>query len=566
MRSKIDKQAKRRLARAVAAVVLGTAGSAQALDFEFRDGDIQVDWDTSVSYGVMWRVQSADSNAASAGRANTNDGTLNFDTGVVSNKLSLVSEADIQWGNYGFFVRGKALYDYRYENQDTDMSVDDFFYDNSGDGGGEWNSDILGIPVGGSLGDTARKDFHEDTLDIHGKDAFFLDAFLYGDFFIADKLLTARLGRQVVSWGESTFFPGISGAQSHVDAAAATAPGTEVKEIFLPVGQLYGNFEVSPSINLEAYYQYEWKKTKQAGVGSYWSNADVTGAGAERLLVIQEDVPIFGSLAVPFDIIGEDEPDGTSEEAQWGVAGRYFMESGTEWGFYYLTHHDKFPSVRGLVNPAPGLPQLGALPETYQDYYHQDIDMYGVSFSTLLGDVQVNGELSYQPNAVGSQATQPALDAQSGAFVTPDFVDVHVTQANLGFLYILGSNPLSDGINLIGEAVYVRQNRGKSDVPDGVQMINSKVAWGYTASATLNYKSVLPGLDIDVPISFKHAPRGTWKGVSLQEHGKEASIGARFKYLSNWKGELKYATFWGSKDSNAKHDRDNVSFSVTYSF
>jgi hypothetical protein len=217
---------KRGTALGVAAAILGTSLSTQALEFEFDDRDFRIDWDTNITYGAMWRVQSADSKA----EANVNDGTNNFDTGIVSNKISVVSEADFQWGNYGFFVRGKALYDYRYENQDTDMSRANYFTDNSGDGNGQWTTEIFGRPVGGSVGDVARKDFHPDTLDIHGKDAFFLDAFLYGDFFIGERLLQARLGRQVVSWGESTFFGGISGTQSYIDAAAATWTAVALRE------------------------------------------------------------------------------------------------------------------------------------------------------------------------------------------------------------------------------------------------------------------------------------------------------------------------------------------------
>jgi hypothetical protein len=555
---------KRGTALGVAAAILGTSLSTQALEFEFDDRDFRIDWDTNITYGAMWRVQSADSKA----EANVNDGTNNFDTGIVSNKISVVSEADFQWGNYGFFVRGKALYDYRYENQDTDMSRANYFTDNSGDGNGQWTTEIFGRPVGGSVGDVARKDFHPDTLDIHGKDAFFLDAFLYGDFFIGERLLQARLGRQVVSWGESTFFQGISGTQSYIDAAAATAPGTEVKEIFLPLGQLYGNLELNESFSLEAYYQYEWKKTKQAGVGSYWSNADVTGAGAERFLIIQENVPVLGTLAVPFDIIREDEPNGTDEESSWGIALRYFMEDGTELGFYRSRYHDKFLSVRGLTEENPALPQLAAFPEALQDFYQQDIDLWGVSFSTLVGDVQVNGEVSYHEDALPTQETRPTLNPETGNYSTPDFHTGYMTQANLGFLYIIGDNVLADGMNLVGEAVYVRTNLSPGELlrEENISMKNTKNAWGYTVGLTLNYKSVLPGLDLDVPINFKHTPSGIWKTLSLQEDAKSANIGVRFKYLNNWRGNLKYTTFWGNKDEHGNHDRDNISFDITYTF
>lgn len=552
------------MALGVTAAMLAASMQSQAMEFTFDDSDLRVDWDTNLTYGAMWRVQSADDDAGE----NVNDGTNNFNTGIVSNKVTVVSEVDFQWRDYGFFLRGKALYDDRYENQNTDMSESDYFSDNSGDGNGQWTTDIFGIPVGGSVGDVARKDFHPDTRDIHGKDAFFLDAFLYGNFFIGDRPLDVRLGRQVISWGESTFFQGISGTQSYIDAAAAQAPGTEVKEIFQPLGQLYANLEINQAFNLEAYYQYEWKKTKQAGVGSYWSNADVTGKGAERFLVIQEDVPVLGTLAVPFDILGEDEPKGTSDESSWGVALRYFMENGTEFGFYRTRYHDKFLSVRGITNQSPALPQLALFPEALQDFYQQDIDLWGASFSTLVGDVQVSGEVTYHEDALPTQETKPTLDPSTGIYSTPDFHTGHVTQGNLGFSYLIGDNMLSDGVTLVGEAVYVRTNLDPDKLlrDENISMKNTDDAWGYTLSATLNYKSVLSGLDIDVPMNFKHTPSGTWKRLSLQEDAKSANIGLRFKYLGKWRGNLKYTRFWGDKKENRVHDRDNISFDVTYSF
>jgi len=549
------------IALGVAAALLATSLNTQALQFEFEETGLRIDWDTNLTYGAMWRLEDPE-----PVEANTNDGTNNFDKGIVSNKVSVVSEADFQWGDYGFFVRGKALYDYRYQNQDTDQNDETYFTDNSGDGGGNWDTTIFGTPVGGSVGTLAPEDFLDDTKDIHGKDAFFLDAFLYGDFFLGERILSARLGRQVVSWGESTFFPGISGTQTHVDASAAQAPGTEVKEIFLPIGQLYLNFEVNQKISVEAYYQYEWKKTKQAGVGSYWSNADTSGDGAERFLIIQENVPVLGTLAVPFDIIGEDEPKGSSEEGQWGLAMRYFMDNGTELGFYRTRYNDKFFSSRGLTDEDPPLAALGAFPAVLQDFYLQDIDLWGASFSTLFKNIQINGEVSFNEDALPTQRTTPTLDAATGDYYTPDFKTSNVTQANLGFSYLIGSNPLSDGVVLVGEGVYVRNNKKPSDLPAGVISLNTRDAWGYTATATLNYKSVRSGLDIDIPFSFKHSPKGTWKTLAVSEDAMAASLGAKFKYLNNWKASLRYTTFWGGKQTHRNHDRDNISASVTYSF
>ena len=49
---------RQRIALGVAAALLGTSLSTQALEFEFDDRDFRIDWDTNITYGAMWRVQS----------------------------------------------------------------------------------------------------------------------------------------------------------------------------------------------------------------------------------------------------------------------------------------------------------------------------------------------------------------------------------------------------------------------------------------------------------------------------------------------------------------------------
>lgn len=534
---------KKRLALSVAAAAMTATINTQALEFKFNDGDIVVDWDTSLKYGVQWRVESADPNLDNlAATANTNDGTNNFDKGVVSNRVSLLTEADFQWRNYGFFVRGKALYDHRYEDGNANQSEKTFLTDNSGDGDGTWLN-VLNDP----LGNTKRKDFNDDMLDIHGKDAFFLDAFFYGDFQVGERFVAARVGRQVISWGESFFFPGISGAQNYFDAAAANSPGTQVKEILMPTGAAYFNLELTSSLNIEAYYQYEWKKTKEAGVGSYWSNSDISGKGNERILFYVEALDTF----IPAPVHDDKDP---SDSGQFGVALRYFLDSGTEFGLYGLRFHDKFFSIRGIAG------SLGPLPSEMLLHYAEDRDMYGASFTTLIGDVNVVGEVSYMPDALPTQQVLPVLDAQTGTFVNGKLQEGDVTQANLGAFYLWGNNWLADSINFLGEAVYVRTNLDEDD------MLNTDDAWGYAFNVDFGYDSVMSGLDLMVKTSFKHAVNGSWKTLTLTDNAKEAGIGLQAKYLKVWQADIKYAVFWDAENRNTKHDRDNITATIAYSF
>jgi hypothetical protein len=540
---------KRLLACSITSVAaMAATMSAQALQFEFNDGGMVVDWDTSIKYGVQWRVENPDPNLKNfTATANTNDGTNNFDKGVVSNRISLLTEADFQWGDYGFFVRGKALYDHRYEEGNANQTEETYLSDNSGDGDGTWLN-ILGDP----LGDTSRKDFNDDMLDIQGKDAFFLDAFVYGDFQVGERLISARLGRQVISWGESLFFPGISGAQNYVDAAAANSPGTQVKEIFMPTGAAYFNLEMTPSLNLEAYYQYEWKETKEAGVGSYWSNSDISGDGNERILFYVEDF----DLLIPAPVSNDKDP---SDSGQFGVALRYFLESGTEFGLYGLRYHDKFFSVIGVAD-TDAVGPLARLPKEMLLHYEEDLDMYGASFSTLVGDVNVVGEVTYVPNSVVTQQVLPVFDPETGGYVNDKLRDGKVIQGNLGVFYVWGKTRIADSINMLGEAVYVRTDMDEEDT------LNDEDAWGYAFTADFNYNSVMSGVDLAVKTSFKHAVDGSWKTLTLTDSAKEASLGLQATYLKRWKGNVKYSTFWGAKSINNKHDRDNITVTVQYSF
>src|SRR5690606_28109644 len=66
-----------------------------------------------------------------------------------------------------------------------------------------------------------------------------LDAFLYHNYSIGGLPGSVRVGKQVVSWGESTFIGNSINAINPIDAAAFRRPGAEVEEGLIPVNFLY---------------------------------------------------------------------------------------------------------------------------------------------------------------------------------------------------------------------------------------------------------------------------------------------------------------------------------------
>ena len=80
----------------------------QAAEFSVLDKQVTGSFDTTLSYGRLWRVQGRDKTNDDV---NTNDGNRNFDTGLVSEVYKITSELEANYQNYGLFVRGTAFYD-----------------------------------------------------------------------------------------------------------------------------------------------------------------------------------------------------------------------------------------------------------------------------------------------------------------------------------------------------------------------------------------------------------------------------------------------------------------------
>jgi hypothetical protein len=140
---------------------MGCATSAQAFQIDSANPDVRMTWDNTIKYSLGYRLKDADPAVAdnSIGpQANTNDGDLNFDQGLISNRLDILSQFNLSYKRkYGFRLSGAAWYDDVY-HRDTD---------NPG-------------ALGGALVNSRSIDytqFTDATKDLHGGDAEILDAF-----------------------------------------------------------------------------------------------------------------------------------------------------------------------------------------------------------------------------------------------------------------------------------------------------------------------------------------------------------------------------------------------------
>ncbi|MCP5186726.1 MAG: DUF1302 family protein [Pseudomonadales bacterium] len=527
---------RRRAARqwTLAAAALGTAlaaAPALALNFEFGDGAWVVDWDTTFSYAAMWRVAKQDKSKFSYRDTgdlladstrytlliNADDGNYNFSRSMVQNKASVVSELNLAWRNYGLFARGRAYYDEVY-NQNTDQSESAYLTYNSGE--------LYG-------GDAGFQEFPKGTRDEHRQRLEMLDYFAFTSGELpGERLYDLRLGSQVINWGVSTFFQGINGLQNRADAIAANTPGVEVKEILLPTGAIYGQVDLIQDVTFEAYYQYEWRKTELNGVGSYFSDRDFLGPGAENFLVAVGDRVTFVAPRTP--------DEAASNSGQWGSALHWITDGGTDFGLYYVKAHSKAPAYQ--------LNTVDQIPRSYNIVYFENLEGYAASFATVLADTNVQGEVSWTQGA-------PVV-LQNG-----DPEEGDVLAAQLGGSMVLEPTRFWDDASVVFEfaGTWIESH-------DNEELRYDDKATAMALRAEFAYINVASGLDLKVPLFLQYTFDGTILESRMAEEATTFNIGLKAIYLNNFTAQIGYTNYFDGGANNLLTDRDNVSFNMSYSF
>lgn len=518
-------------------VVLGvclsvlSAGMAQAFQIDTGNPDVRMSWDNTLKYSAGWRVGKIRSSVAddSIGpQANTNDGDQNFNRGLISNRLDLLSEFDFRYQrNYGFRLSGAAWYDQ--------------VYNESNDNPGAFDGALL------NQRSRSYNKFARATEKLHGRKAEFLDAFVYGSFAPGEMNLNLKAGRFTQLYGESLFFGsnGIAGTQTPLDLARAlSVPNSQFKEVARPVGQISAVLQINPEVTLGAYYQVEWRKSRLPAAGSYFSFADFVDAGGERL-ILGPGVEVFRGRDIE-----------AKNSGQGGVQLR--LKAGdSEYGFYAAQFHDKMPQfyVRPGVNVQPG--SVG----DYVMVYGENIRALGASFSTLVGETNVAGELSFRDRMplVGSGLAMilpgnSSADGDSRA-AFPRGRTMHL---NISALSVLGGSALWDGASFVGEFAYNRRLK-ITDNADQLDPLATRDASAIQFVFTPEYFQVAPGLDLQVPIGLSYglSGRSSVNGVLFpSENGGNLSIGVKADYQRTWQAGINYTHYFGSGGSVIRYNTD----------
>jgi hypothetical protein len=334
MNTKLQNPALRVIRRTLGPALLAAAvvlvAVAQAPAFQLYNGEsVQARLDTTVSYGLQWRVQDRDGHLvgiANGGRAfgvNGDDGNLNYDKGLVSNVVKVTSELDLRSEHFGAFVRGSAFYDFENMNQDRE-----------------------------------RTDLTDEAEDLVGKDAEILDRYAWTSFNLGRVPLQFRVGDQVVSWGESTFIQNSINTINPVNVSAIRLPGAELREALVPEGMVWGSVALTADLTVEGLYLYDWEETVIDPPGSYFSSTDIAGDGGQKVLLGFGKFPDNGNASFEdtFQAVSRSGTRRADDSGQYGLAARIFVPAlnQTEFGLYYLNYHSRLPVISSRTGTLQG--------------------------------------------------------------------------------------------------------------------------------------------------------------------------------------------------------------------
>ncbi|QGW77048.1 DUF1302 family protein [Pseudomonas alkylphenolica] len=582
----------------ILAVLASVAAPAQATTF-----DLNEDWSfttrSTLSLGSSWSTQSPDRHlmtranalqaqgvSADGSSVSADDNRLNFKKGdPISQTFKGLTDFSVDGQGQGAFLRLKYWYDHAYETRNGRFKD----FDDSG-----W----------------------DDLARFQGFEA--LDAYLWKDLELAGHPLNVKLGKQVLSWGEALLIQNGINVINPLDITAFNRPGVEIKEGQLPVEMLSFSFGISDTLNLEGFYQYNWRPSVLDGCGTFFASSDVIQPGCGPLYLSQvltdQQMQASGLFA---SSRGNESP---ADSGQFGFALRQMLPAlnDAEAALYFINYHSRLPylTLDARNTRLPGNFPGGGQGPTYAAAFPENIRLYGLSLTAVepYSGISLATELSYRPNmplaynapdltsavvagAAGSSwvelpagfdnragdrldgwlrkgvwqwtgsATQ-AIDNVLGATRLSLFGEV-------GVVHIDGLGDERLGRNAAFGRSAPRNGSTCNTVASGVtnryctdQGFATDWSWGYRLRASLEYSDVLPGINLIPAVNWRHDLEGySYDPLGPFQEGQQAlGLSLTANYLNDYSVELAYNAFFGSNDYSTLDDRDfaSVSFKVDF--
>ena len=655
---------------------------------EIGEGEFQGSLDTTISHGMTFRVEKR--NAGLAADTNGNDGDLNYNRGIVSNTSKFTTDLDVGNGDFGAFVRATGFIDFENQNGTRertplsdaakdkvgkDLEVLDAYVTGTFDAGDA----IVDVRLGRHVLNWGESTFipnginainHFDVSKLRLPGSELREALLpvgLASLSVSPSDVLSVEGFYQLDWQETEIDPVGSyfSSNDYVGPGAREAVITRITED----DDGFGFGPLTQAINADlATYQVTTSQGTFPAPQPLQSMFDEDFASVLRGPDRTPDDSGQWGLALRY--LAEDLND-------------------TEFGFYFINYHSRLPTVgaqtgsqrglqaglaaadavsgqnsatvtavtaqvqaevtravqAGLIPPANAPAVIGTMVrETvggiasalavdrygksghYFLEYPEDIQLFGLSFNTVLGASgwALQGEYSFRRDAPLQRAERTVIadglepivkglglascasdssqdicpkhpvsgDSLPAAFFqgelnkhvesqTPQkvqgYIERDVSQIQATATRVFGPTMGADALVFVTEAalMYVHDMPNKStsplESPAGGTLAVGKAdadgtSWGYRVAARLDYNNAIGGANLFPYTQFLHDVSGNSPSPSgpFVEGRTALTLGVRADYLSRWEADIGYTRYAG--DGNELSDRDFISTSVKYSF
>ena len=230
---------------------------------------------------------------------------------------------------------------------------------------------------------------------------------------------------------------------------------------------------------------------------------------------------------------------------------------------------------------------------SYHIEYPEDLQVFGVSFNTVLGASgwALQGEYSFHPDAplqrteasLFAEGLLPLTEALQGRPPSPEllaklatrlqgYVERDVSQLQVTATKVFGPAAGSDGGAFITEAavMHVHDMPDETATPLDTGGIGAEIAdatsFGYRAAARLDYNNAIGAARLSPYVQWQHDVNGSSPGPSgpFVDGRTVLTLGVGMSYLERWRANVGYTMHAGG--NNQLSDRDFVAASLSYSF
>lgn len=540
-------------ARVAAGAAALISGSVLALDF--RIGELEAAFDTDLTWGLSMRTAKPDPiNQGVYG----NRYLFQDKWDIFSNAVKGSHTLEVKGDSYGALVRGNWFYDFEMANQNLPKASEN----------------------------RARQ--HGDITD----------AYVYKRL-LPDQNMSVRLGKQVISWGESTFIGQALSDINTVDISKLRTPGADLKDAFVGTPAINIAYNFADNYTLEGFYLFGYDEIKVDPIGGFFATLDAItdGGGFPNALggfggsaFVNVPPGAFPRCVAPdgkpCDLLGgqlvRSGDDIPSYGGQWGLAFRVFLPkfgNGGEVGLYYQNLHDHLPMLSATRNAVgPG--------GRFFIEYPENIERFGASFNTNFSGVALSGEYSWRRNAP-IQLIGPLVQ---GAGIAPglapgatkrgfDRVERHQAQLSVNKNWGVTQWLKADANATVAEIMW----GWLGDMPAANTLFESAISKDFgklVVRHSMTYNAALFNLiALEPSVAFSWDIHGFSNELGaaklVVDDRKAITVGLGFLYGSGkWTGNISYTNFFGPQNDfnaansryNGTNDRDFLAFNASYSF